>query len=251
MQFVILNVEHGFAAYAFAEDDSVLVFDCGHSPTIRPSRILRRLGVETIERLFISHYDEDHISDLPKLREHFTIKTLTRNKSLPLTVLQSMKTPITRAMDEAIDMSECYNQPATALHPGIETNLFYNHYPDFEDTNNLSLLIFVKIKEISIVLPGDLERPGWLSLLQNSSVRAHLTDVDYFVASHHGRENGYCKEVFDYCTPKAIIFSDASITYDTQQMASVYRQHASGINVNGQHRRVLTTRNDGTLTWNI
>ena len=30
MKFEILNVQHGFAAYAIAQDGSVLLFDCGH-----------------------------------------------------------------------------------------------------------------------------------------------------------------------------------------------------------------------------
>ena len=33
MKFEILNVEHGFAAYAIARDNSVLLFDCGYSST--------------------------------------------------------------------------------------------------------------------------------------------------------------------------------------------------------------------------
>lgn len=45
MRFVILNVEHGFAAYATAQDESVLLFDCGYSSTTRPSDILYSQGV--------------------------------------------------------------------------------------------------------------------------------------------------------------------------------------------------------------
>lgn len=162
-----------------------------------------------------------------------------------------MKTQITSAMNEMIHMCSLYTQPVSLQHPGVEAAVFYNRYPDFADTNNLSLLIFLKMGDISIALPGDLERAGWLALLGDSSVRRELRDVDYFVASHHGRENGYCKEVFDYCKPRAVIFSDASIVYETQEMAGTYSQHASGVVFNGQHRRVLTTRNDGTLTWTI
>lgn len=251
MRFVILNVEHGFAAYAIAQDGSVLLFDCGYSPTLRPSTVLLQQGIRKIRHLFISHYDEDHIGDLPTLREHFAIDVLTRNKSLPLPEMRKLKAPITTAMGEMIDMCERYKESVSVQYPGIETAVFCNSYPQFADTNNLSLLVFLTIGTTSIVLPGDLERPGWYALLQNSYVCTRLRDVDYFVASHHGRENGYCKEVFDYCTPKAIIFSDASITYDTQQMASTYGRHASGTYFKGQHRRVLTTRKDGTLTWNI
>ena len=73
--------------------------------------------------------------------------------------------------------------------------------------------------------------------------------MNYFVASHHGRESGYCKEVFDYCNPNAVIFSDGPIVHDTQKMADTYGQHAKGIQFNGHCRRVLSTRKDGTLTW--
>jgi hypothetical protein len=52
--------------------------------------------------------------------------------------------------------------------------------------------------------------------------RAKLANTDILVASHHGRENGYCREVFDYCHPQAVVMSDKSIVHDTQLMAQVY-----------------------------
>lgn len=69
MKFEILNVEHGFAAYAIAEDNSVLLFDCGYSLTCCPSEYLWREGIRVIRRLFVTNYDEDHIADLPMLRQ--------------------------------------------------------------------------------------------------------------------------------------------------------------------------------------
>ena len=46
------------------------------------------------------------------------------------------------------------------------------------------------------------------------------------------------------------IFSDGPKQYATQDEAATYAKHAAGINFEGQTRYVLTTRNDGTLTWN-
>ncbi len=51
--------------------------------------------------------------------------------------------------------------------------------------------------------------------------------------------------------PSGVIFSDSAIQYATQEMAGTYGHHASGILYNGQRRTVLSTRNDGTLTWNL
>ena len=78
MRFEILNVEHWFAAYAVASDGSVLLFDCGHSPTCQPLEYLSAQGIQTIRRLFITNYDEDHIADLPSVRQRLSIEVLTR-----------------------------------------------------------------------------------------------------------------------------------------------------------------------------
>ena len=56
MRFEILNVEHGFAAYAIAKDRSVFLFDCGHSATCKPSGYLWAQGIRVIRRLFVTNY---------------------------------------------------------------------------------------------------------------------------------------------------------------------------------------------------
>lgn len=77
------------------------------------------------------------------------------------------------------------------------------------------------------------------------------THVDIFVASHHGRELGYCAEVFDYCKPSLVVIPDGTVDYDAEKMASIYAEHASGRWLNGtdgrEWRKVVTTRNDGPM----
>lgn len=259
MRFEILNVEHGFAAYAVARDGSVFLFDCGHSSTCRPSEYLRAKSIHTIRRLFISNFDEDHISDLPSVRRRLSIEILTRNSSLTTTQLRGLKTPpISAAMTSLLDMIDRYTEDVSdeKLAPlGVRAWIFHNHYPSFTDTNNLSLLTFLDVGSVSFVLPGDLERAGWLALLKNSQVCRMLESVKVFVASHHGRESGYCKEVFDYCQPSLVVMSDGPVEYDTQRMARTYGQHATGEWFNGssgrEWRKVVTTRNDGHIYWNL
>ena len=257
MKFKILNVQHGFAAYAIAQDNSVLLFDCGHSPTCRPSDCLESQGISVIRQLFVTNYDEDHIADLPMLRQRFNIEILTRNSSVNSAQLRGLKEPpISPAMNELLDMINSYTGSVSSEHlepPGIQVRIFHNDYPSFTDTNNLSLLTFLDIGGVSFALTGDLERQGWLQLLQNSDVCESLKRVNIFVASHHGRESGYCREVFDCCRPQFVVISDGAIQYDTQKMSNVYGQHATGGWFNCQGRRewrqVITTRNDGNIWW--
>jgi len=134
--------------------------------------------------------------------------------------------------------------PAYAV---FDFEVFSNNYPDFEDTNNLSLVLFLKNTGLSIVFPGDLEKAGWKALLQLPAFRQQLATVNIFVASHHGRESGYTEEIFQVCRPDVVIISDESKQFDTQD--TNYAQHAKGITWNKtETRRVLTTRNDGMLT---
>lgn len=255
MKFEILNVEHGFCAYAIAEDGSVLLFDCGYSKDCYPTSYLREQNIHVIRRFFITNYDEDHIANLIQLRQFFNIETITRNASVTSSILRKLKGPsISDSMRELIEMIDIYNgQVALGQYQsqGIQVQVFYNQYPLFEDTNNLSLLIFLNIGGVCFALTGDLERAGWIELLKNSQVCELLKRVNIFVASHHGRENGYCSEVFNYCCPKYVIISDGPVEYDTQEMAGIYGQHATGGLFNGQERKVLTTRKDGNFVWNL
>ena len=166
MKFEILNVEHGFAAYALANDGSVLLFDCGHAPTCRPSDYLSAQGIRTIRRLFITHYDEDHIGDLPNVCRSLSVEVLTRNPSLTSAQLRSLKPPpISAAMKVLLAMIDSYTGDVSneRLEPsGIRVCTFYNTYPTIADTNNLSLLTFLNVGPVSFVLPAISSVPAGL-----------------------------------------------------------------------------------------
>ena len=234
-----------------------MLWDCGHIEYNKPSDFLPAKGIHTINRFFVTNYDEDHISDLPALRQKLNIELLYRNKSVSkeqLRVVKLQSGPISTAMGSMLDMIGTYTGSPTndPEFPRIAFKTYYNEYlTDFDDTNNISLVTFIDCNGKNFVIPGDLERPGWEKLLKKESFRQHLKEVEVFIASHHGRENGYCREVFDFCAPEVVIFSDSSVKYATQEMASKYASHAKGITLKGQIRYVLSTRNDGEIYWNL
>jgi len=257
MKVTIHDVGHGLCVSLIHDNGNVMLWDCGHSESFHPAEFLVNAGIRCIDYLLITNYDEDHISDLPNIRKCLPVSLLVRNKSISAEQLRALKlrtSPISHAMKCMLHMMASYNSSPSVLpeFPGVKYRVFYNSYGvDFNDTNNISLVTFLKFGESSLIIPGDLEVPGWEKLLQTSDFREELQHVDCFLASHHGRENGYCAEVFDYCSPKVVIFSDSNIKYATQEMAEIYSRHASGIMFNGEQRYVLTTRKDGSLCWNI
>ena len=135
---------------------------------------------------------------------------------------------------------------------GVRYSNFWNKFEtDFDDTNNISLVTFLNCGTWRFIIPGDLEVAGWKTLLENNAFQKELAHVNIFIASHHGRESGYCSDVFDICNPCVVVFSDSSMKHATQEMASTYASHASGITFKGEKRFVLSTRKDDSLTWEM
>ncbi len=257
MRFTIHDVGHGFCAHLKHDNGNVMLWDCGHrtDPENRPSQFLPQSGVSIVHRMFITNYDEDHISDLPNLRRAVRIDILHGNPSITPTQLKQLKEksgPITDAMSTLLAMHDSDNSDVTnpPSFPDVTLKNFYCTYPtDFQDTNNLSLVTFLETPMSNFMIPGDIEKPAWQKLLQITDFRDSLSRVTVFIASHHGRASGYCKEIFDYCTPEVVVFSDGTKQFATQEETNTYAAHALGINLKGHTRRVLTTGRDGTIFW--
>lgn len=252
MEVHIFDVEHGSCNAVIAPSGDLLLVDCGHNDTTgwRPSNWIAGRG-RSVANLTISNFDEDHLTDLPNLRRTLQIQSLTVNWNLTPEWIRRSKGlfgmgPGVRA---AVALMEQYSggQPAAIDWGGCAIGHFYHSADLFSDENSLSVVTFVHYQGIRIVFPGDLTAEAWEAFLGNSGFRSWLQRTNIFVASHHGREDGYCPEVFDYCTPSVIIISDKSIMYGTQIVE--YGQHASGIIWNQTEKRYcLTTRSDGKLT---
>lgn len=252
MEIRIFDVDHGFCAYVLADDGGATLFDCGYNTSngFRPSNYLRGRGHRSLQAIVISHYDEDHLGDLPALLNSMPVETLYRNKSISASELRHLKLRESSRLEPGttalLDSMGTIAQPGGFYLSGAQVATFHNRYPAFGDTNNLSLVTFLHYRNIHIIFPGDLEQAGWEALLKDRSFREHLGKVNFFVASHHGRENGYLPDVFEYCHPALAIMSDGPIRYETQ--STDYGGHANGFPCNGgSYRHLLTTRKDGMI----
>lgn len=256
MRIQIFDVEHGFCALAESGGYSMM-FDCGRSSNgFRPSLYLaaRRRGVD---ELVISHFDEDHVSDFPAIWLGNFARLITLNDTIAPHELQRAKSQEGAVGLGVAAVIACRRisppAPIVGRFPDAEVAMFYLTYPEWPDENNRSIVTFVHTANLRIVFPGDLEAAGWRAHLQNPLFRYHLRRVNVFVASHHGRENGYCADVFKhggpetgYCDPALVIVSDGPRRYATQEFD--YGYHARGVMVHGERRSVLTTRRDGHIT---
>jgi len=252
-RFTLFNVGHGFCAYATTPGTANILFDCGYDTDLDfyPSRYFKDRQIAEVSDLIISHFDQDHIANLVLLRASVHFGSISRNPSVPVAFIRREKEAIGQlkaAMESALDMHEHWTAPIVNPpdYGGVTLTTFWNRYPSFTDMNNLSLVTFLAFDGCCIVIPGDLESEGWNALLKVERFRQCLRQTTIFIASHHGRNAGYCEDVFNYCHPHLILLSDKQIVHDSQEHD--YAKHSSGVVWPGEGtRRVLTTRSDGHI----
>ena len=274
MQLKIFIVEHGACAMvqppaglgALATLGPLAVIDCGDNTSTgwTPSTYIRNhLRRTQIDYLFVTNADQDHVSDLDGIvSSGINVNVLYRNPTPDAAILRIIKEaggPLTSDMEQFLALHGRPALPAGfptyAGLKGITYAVFYNQFPDFIDTNNLSLAVFLRYAGFKILFPGDLEVAGWQKLLENPAFVAELRGTNILVVSHHGRESGLCTDIFDYFTPQAVVISDDSHQYDTQDTVATYSYYVSGdgIAIQGSttRRRVLTTRSDGNILFRV
>jgi beta-lactamase superfamily II metal-dependent hydrolase len=248
----IFDVEHGGCAAVITPSGHLMMIDAGHNGTTgwRPSDWVKGRHSE-IESLVVTNFDEDHVTDLPNLFRTIHIRSWVMNWNVTAEWVRREKAAkggmglgVARATAQ---LAAYRDLPKMATNWGCDVRWFYHPVTTAADENYLSVVTFIHCGDIRIVFGGDLTAAGWRDFLRDPLFVAYLRTTNIFVASHHGREDGYCPEVFDYCRPDVVIASDKSVEYETQLVD--YGQHASGIVWNGSDRRCcLTTRKDGTLT---
>lgn len=270
----IFDVDHGQCALltlpGISRVHRVLI-DCGHSVDFQgdgvpwfPGEHLARMGVDFIDMLICSNYDEDHASGYPDLRRRgITVGCMLGNPTVRAETILHLKTEdgmgdgiegVALALAARREIGWAQIPPTI---PGLFLTWAWNPYPFFDDENNLSLITTLDIHGFRFMFPGDMERRGWENMLETCPpFRQVVARVNVLIAAHHGRENGICKDMFDIygCLPKLIVISDDYKQYATQETTNYYAAKASGIDgYRGRPgmRYVLTTRKDGEIRFSF
>lgn len=268
----IWDVEHGacvmiqHVAYTLGGmvGGRLAMIDSGSSSTFRPSSYIKEhMGRHRLDYLFITNADQDHMSDLQGLWDAgIYTHVLHRNPTYTGEQMRAIKRqsgPLTNDAERYVRSCQVFNlpvnEPFNQHMGGINVSMFWNSYPTFTDTNDLSLAIFVKYAGCKFLFPGDIEKPGWRALLQRADFRAELQYTDVLMASHHGRESGFCADVFDNVKPQAIVISDKAKKHQSQETVPNYRQITTDLGIPvrniGKNRHVLTTRRDGWIQFTV
>jgi hypothetical protein len=245
-KIVILNIGGALSSYAEIDDKKIII-DLGKGSEFSPVNdflipLAKKRNFETanytgntdenaskynIDQLFLSHLDNDHISDYEQFRNFFYPRYMTcpnnnetqdsdfkintnyltgENKTREL-VLSDMRA---RSSETPNDYKMSPSDPLVSTIPEI-IKLYYIKPTDCEknDTlrsgynNNISLVLFFCLKNKTLLMPGDISKEGMEYLIddkgeRNKYFKAHLNDlgIDFLVAPHHGLATSFSERLF-------------------------------------------------------
>lgn len=257
LRVLIHDVGHGQAVHIFTPAGETIVIDLGCSGVFSPIEWLSA-STKMIDSLIITHPHGDHIDEFLLLKKlGFSVRQLWRPKWLPkATVYEQNQSTYKDKLDAYFEMSDRYSSPIAeservgnpAVSGGVSIDKFASKSVGTSNINNHSGVVVVKYRDISLVIPGDNEPASWRALLQQPSFAEAMAGAHIFMASHHGRESGYCSDIFE-SKPWLCVVSDGRVQ-DTDARER-YSYHATGwtpIRRSGQptkERSCLTTRSDG------
>jgi beta-lactamase superfamily II metal-dependent hydrolase len=267
----VFYVDHGQCALLTlptAAGNRFVLIDCGHAADFDgqpwyPGQHLQSLGITNIDLFIITNFDEDHASGFADLRQRgITIGCILGNPSVAPDKVASLKSdsgmgPGIQALTHTMTLRrQAGHAEVVPDIAGLGLTWAWNPYPFFDDENNLSLIVNLRIHGWNFLFTGDMEKAGWLNLLKtNASFRSLVQQVHVLNAAHHGRESGRCAELFQVygCSPRLVLISDDYKQYESQETTAYYATRASGIPWfrNTGPRKVLTTRKDGEILFSF
>jgi competence protein ComEC len=264
MELWIWDVEHGLAACLTTPTKKTAVIDLGVGDTstgdsgFSPLKHLMSQGITQLDKVIITHPHRDHLDDLLNF-DALNPRVLARPRHLTEDDIRGgNQKEDSGILDMYLAIDQRYSFPvaegADPLGPanaGMEIRTFHPTNCATSNLNNHSIITFLSFAESTICIPGDNEAPSWRELLEDKAFQAHLKKTDVLVAAHHGREAGYCEDIFIHCSPRLVCVSDGPGS-DTSAVNKYYGK-ASGWTVfsrgsgDSEKRYVLTTRTDGSI----
>lgn len=263
LQIFIHNVGHGQAIHAITPSGKTVVIDLGRSSDFSPLEWLRQ-DTDTIDSLVITHPHGDHIDEFLLLNKMgFKIRQLWRPKWIPKEeIIKQNQSSFTEKLNAYFDMSDEYcngidsNEEIgnPAVSGGVSIEKFFSSDCGFSNINNHSGVVVFKYQGVTVVIPGDNEPASWKSLMKQPAFVTAISNAHVFMASHHGRESGYCSDIF-VSKPLLCVVSDGRVQ-DTDARHR-YTYHARKWSVTNRTRNMreeracLSTRNDGHIKIKI
>jgi competence protein ComEC len=210
LRLVVLDVGQGDATVAIMPNRQALLIDAGGlagtaidvgARVVTPA--LRALGVRELHALVLTHADPDHVGGAADVLRRVPTANLWEGVPVPPHALL-------RALAQ---LAESKRTVWRTVRPGdveriagVDIRVHHPPEPEWERQrvrNDDSVVLEMRYGDVSVLLPGDIEREG------EQALRSHLALAPLVVlkAAHHGSATSSGEAFLDAVRPGAVIFS--------------------------------------------
>jgi beta-lactamase superfamily II metal-dependent hydrolase len=259
IRVITFNVEHGSCHAILSTDNRAVLIDLGWSDSFSPLDWLRGQGVTVIDVLVITHPHADHLKGIHGL-VNFPTKIIYRPAYVPDELIRDLDPNLKQAWQivntywtQPIPTTDRFYEVTSPSRANFDLQ-FFGGCSDTANLNNYSVVTVLNYFGLKFLFPGDLEYAGWMALLTNPAFISAISGTNILVAAHHGRQQGWCVDLFNSITPQLVIISDGAAK-DTSY-ASEYSKRALGAKVKATNatdikvKNVVSTRDNGHIDIN-
>lgn len=265
LEIIFWDVQHGSSVFIRTPNGLNIVQDLGigsYSGDEKFSPLLHlksKHKVESLDEVIISHPHKDHIQDIINF-DRLKPRVLTRPKHLSIEdIMKNVVEEDKQLFEKYLEISDRYSQPVAdnqnpnlpANNGGVEIKTFIPSKCATSNINNHSVVTVLSYANSKVILSGDNEPTSWKELLQNDSFKTAITKADILLAPHHGRDSGFCSDIFEFFKPHLTIISDgsycdSSATDRYGKVSQGWTVHHRG-NETAEKRNCITTRSDNVI----
>lgn len=252
LQITLLDVGQGDCIFMKDKTGMTYLVDGGSSdvPKVGEYRIEPYLlwkGVDTLDYVFLSHGDSDHVSGIEELLERQRIGVKIGALVLPDRSVwdETIVRLAQKAMEnrvKVLEMTEARvlkntGMEIACIQPGKEGRL--------EPGNEASMVLAVRDGTFDMLLTGDVEEEGEKLLMKKLEEQYPTTTWEVLKVSHHGSKNSTSEQFLEITKPMySIISAGIDNRYGHPHRETVERLTHAG-------SKVYSTQNCGAVTIRV
>lgn len=211
---IFLDVGQGDCCLVQTASGENYLFDCGSSSRSGVGRYvllpcLKYYGIHTIDAVFVSHPDTDHMNGVMELLESAEDNCIDIKQLILSDIENSARkeqfSELLAAADgrrvaylAAGESWECGSAYFICLHPAKGYSA--------ENVNAYSQCIYACFDSFSLLLTGDVEEAGERALLEALKEKK-ISDVTVLKVAHHGSRNSTSAELLEQISPELAVIS--------------------------------------------
>lgn len=241
MSVTFIDVGHGTSVLIEFPNGRTLLYDAGslRAPQTAVERISTTLWerrISRIDTLVISHADLDHYNAVPGLLQRFAINRILVSPqmlakpdgSLPKQFLAEIKA-------NAIRIESVNSPQELTLDPGCPTAILHpsSEFQGVSDNAN-SIVLLIKYRHQSLLLPGDLEHDGLSRVVSGPE-----KEISVMMAPHHGSLTADHLAIAEWCHPDHVVISGSGPRVSPQVLEKYHQTDA----------QVWTTADSGRIRF--